>query len=219
MEDELMHDFVAAYALDALEGDERRSFEAHLATCDACRDELARLSTPVLSLAYGAPPAELPPSLRGRVLAAATAERPNVVPLRPRWAFPALAAAVAASAAAVGLGIWAASEHSRSGGTQEALTTVPLHGAPGSLVLSGGRRAALVVAGLAPAPAGKTYEAWVMVGKTARPAGLFASRSGTVAVVRLTRPVPAGAKVAVTLERAGGVPQPTAQPLLTSARA
>lgn len=215
-----MHDLVAGYALDALGEDERRTFEAHLASCAACGEELARLSAPVHALAYGAPPAEPPPALRGRVLAAARAERPNVVPLRPRWAYPALAAAVAASAAAVGLGLWAASEHSRIGGTQqEALTTVPVHGASGSLVLAGGRRAALVVAGLAPAPAGKTYEAWVLAGKTARPAGLFASRSGTVAVIRLTRPVPAGAKVAVTLERAGGVAQPTTQPILTSAPA
>jgi anti-sigma-K factor RskA len=34
------HDDVAAYALDALDGDEAAEVEAHLATCPACRDEL-----------------------------------------------------------------------------------------------------------------------------------------------------------------------------------
>jgi anti-sigma-K factor RskA len=219
VEDELMHELVAAYSLDALDDDDHRAFETHLATCAACREEIESFAAPVLALAYGAPPAELPPALRGRVLAAAGEERPNVVPLRPRWAYPALAAAVAASAAALGLGIWAASEHSRTGGSREALTTVPLRGASGSLVLSGGRRGALVVAGLPPAPSGKTYEAWVIEDGKARPAGLFAPAGGRVVVLRLTRPVPAGAEVAVTLERAGGVSQPTAKPVLTSAPA
>lgn len=211
-----MHDLVAAYALDALDDDERRAFESHLASCDACREELASLSVPVQALAYGAPPAEPPPALRGRVLAAAMAERPNVVPLRPRWAYPVLAAAVAASAAAVALGIWAASENGRSGGTEQAITMVRLHGAQGSLLLAGGHRGALVVSGLTPAPRGKTYEAWVILHGAASKAGLFSIRRAGPTVVSLTRPVPPGAEVAVTLERAGGVSQPTAKPLLTS---
>ena len=74
--------------------------------------------------------------------------------------------------------------------------------------------AALAVA-LPRAPAGKTYEAWVIRSGHAAPAGLFQGRSGT-SVIEIARPVPSGSVVAVTLERAGGVSQPTSKPLVQS---
>ena len=104
-----LHDLTAAYALDALDPEERREYEAHLARCDRCRDELASLSEASTSLAYAVDPAAPPPQLRERILAAARAERPNVVPLRPRWALPAAATAVVAVAAAIALAVWATS--------------------------------------------------------------------------------------------------------------
>jgi anti-sigma-K factor RskA len=67
------------------------------------------------------------------------------------------------------------------------------------------------------APAGKTYEAWVIRAGQAAPAGLFPGRSGT-SVVEMARPVQAGSVVAVTLERAGGVTTPTTKPLAQSRR-
>ncbi len=39
-----LHEQVAAYALDALDDDERRAYEAHLAGCEQCRAELAGLT-------------------------------------------------------------------------------------------------------------------------------------------------------------------------------
>jgi hypothetical protein len=98
---------------------------------------------------------------------------------------------------------------------QEALRGVPLTGAKGSVVVSNGS-GALVVSDLAPAPAGKTYEAWVVKDGRASPAGTFARRGRTI-VFRLTRALPAGAVVAVTLEPSGGVGQPTQKPFITSA--
>ena len=59
------------------------------------------------------------------------------------------------------------------------------------------------------APEGKTYEAWVIRDGAAKRAGLF---SGTT-VLRIQRPVKPGSVVAVTLERSGGVDQPTTKPL------
>ena len=35
---------MAAYAVDALDDQERAAYEAHLADCPECREELARLS-------------------------------------------------------------------------------------------------------------------------------------------------------------------------------
>ena len=62
------------------------------------------------------------------------------------------------------------------------------------------------------APPGKTYEAWVIHANAARPAGLFRGAG----VVKLARRVPKGSVVAVTVERAGGAPQPTQKPFVAS---
>jgi len=73
----------------------------------------------------------------------------------------------------------------------------------------------MVVASLAAAPAGKTYEAWVIEDGVARPAGLF-DGTGDHAVVALSRPVPPDAVVAVTLEDDGGATTPTGEPLFST---
>jgi anti-sigma-K factor RskA len=214
MADDALHELTAAYALDALDAGEQRAYEEHLATCEQCREELAGFHETAGALALAVEPASPPPALRGRILDAARAERRNVVPLRPRWAYPVAAVAAAAACAAIGLGVWAAELSSRDHG----LRTVPLAGAAGSLVVNGDGRAALVVAGLRPAPSGKTWEAWVIDGGRARPAGLVAG-GGRTTVIRLERTVPHGAVVGLTIERAGGVSSPTTQPLVTSSPA
>jgi anti-sigma-K factor RskA len=216
MDDDAVHDLTAAYALDALEPDEARGYEQHLAGCERCREELAALQGAAAALAYAAAPARPPELLRDRILAAARAERPNVLPLRSRsWTRPLAAVAAVAACAVVGLAVWNVSLHNRLDRAREALRGVPLTGAKGSVVVSGGS-GALVVSDLAPAPAGKTYEAWVIKDGRASPAGTFAGGGRTV-VIRLTHALPAGAVVAVTLEPSGGVAQPTRKPFITSA--
>jgi len=215
MGDDAVHDLTAAYALDALEAEDARGYEQHLAGCDRCREELASLQATAGALAYAIEPARPPAALRGRILEAARAERPNVVPLRPRsWSRPLAAAAALAACAVAGLAVWNLSLHDQLGRAKEALRGVPLTGANGSVVVAGGS-GALVVSDLAPAPAGKTYEAWVIRDGRASAAGTFGGGGRTI-VIRLTRPLPAGAVVAVTLERAGGVSQPTRKPFITS---
>ncbi|MGZ4317143.1 MAG: hypothetical protein ACXVRS_15135, partial [Gaiellaceae bacterium] len=75
----------------------------------SCHDELAELSEAAGALAYATEASAPPPALRTRILDQARAERPNVVPLRPRWLRPVIAAAAVAACAAIGLGLWAAS--------------------------------------------------------------------------------------------------------------
>jgi hypothetical protein len=113
-----------------------------------------------------------------------------------------------AACAAIGLGIWAASLHSRLGSRPEA---IGLEGARGSLILTESGDGTLVLDSLAAAPTGKTYEAWVIEAGMPRRAGLF-SGGGHIAFV-LTRKVPDGAVVAVTLEDAPGAEAPTGKPL------
>jgi anti-sigma-K factor RskA len=215
VEEELIHDRVAGYALDALEPEEERAFEEHLACCDRCREELAGFSALATSLAFAAPDSEPPPQLRGRVLAAARAERENVVAIRRRRPYALVAVAAAAVCVAIGLGVWGAT---RPGSQPAALSSLPLHGAAGTVLVARNGRATLVVSGLKRAPAGKTYEAWVMEGRGVRAAGLFSGAAPTT-VLPLHVPVPAGARVAVTIEPAGGSAHPTRTPLVISAAA
>ena len=84
----------------------------------------------------------------------------------------------------------------------------PLAGAPGHVVVTRSRAAALVVSNLRRAPSGKTYELWVVAALQPRPAGIF-SGGGKRSLVALTRKVPHGARVAVSLEPAGGSRQVT----------
>ena len=197
-----IHDLAAAYALDALDAEDRWTYERHLDTCDRCREEVAALRDSAVELAYAAEGPEPPPDLRDRILEAARAEPrgATVVPMRRRWLFPATAvAAVAAACAAIGLGLWANSL--RDGPAQR---VVAVQGAPGQLVVSEDR--ALLVVCLEEAPADRTYEAWVIVDDRPRPAGLFA---GGCRSVDLEEPVDEGDVVAVTLEPAGGSDRPT----------
>ncbi|HKD16676.1 MAG TPA: anti-sigma factor [Thermoanaerobaculia bacterium] len=197
-----LHDLTAAYALDALDADETEAYERHLAQCAQCREQLAELNETAGALAFAAVAPEPPPQLRSAILATASAERTNVVPLpRRRWVARGLAVAAAVAACvAVGFAVSALKS-----GPSRLVVVVKLGPHRG--------RGTLQVKGLGAAPQGKTYEAWVIPpGRPPRPAGLFPGGEGTF-LVRLGG-VPPHSVVAVTLERAGGVRTPTSPPLI-----
>jgi anti-sigma-K factor RskA len=217
------HELIAAYALDALDVRDRETFEAHLRECERCREELAPLREAAASLAFSVEAPPPPERLRGRILEAVS-ERATVVPLR-RWrratyGASALAAAAASLALAFGLWGWSLSRDLDAERSAAAVladpdaSSIALDGAEGRLVVSSTGAAALVVS-LAPAPPGRTYEAWVIRGGTPTPAGLFDGAAGRDVVV-LEEPVPRGATVAVTLEPAGGVDRPTGEILVSA---
>jgi anti-sigma-K factor RskA len=199
-----LHDLTAAYALDALGPDEAEAYEQHLSQCGECRTQLAELNETAASLAFGATAPAPPTRLRASILDAAAAERTNVVPLpRRRWVVRGLAVAAAAVACVV---VGLAVSLSQSSHTRVATVVVGPNG-----------KATLSVSGMAAAPRGKTWEAWVIpAGGAPRPAGLFSG--GANATVHLKGTVPQHAVVAVTLERAGGAPggAPTTKPVLSA---
>lgn len=197
-----LHDLTAAYALDALDADEAEAYERHLGQCEDCREQLAELNGAATALAFATVAPAPPPRLRGSILEAAAAERSNVVPLlRRRWVARGLGVAAAAAACiVVGLAV------SLSQSSPKQVFTVVVRNGHGTLQASG----------LAAAPSGKTYEAWVIPpsGAAPKPAGLF--RGGAATTVRLERTVPQNAVIAVTVERAGGVNTPTTKPIFTA---
>jgi hypothetical protein len=221
MNDGSPHELSAAYALDALDGDDLRAYEAHLAGCDRCREDVASFRAAAGMLAYDVDLPAPPETLERRILEAARAERPNVVPLPRRWAIPAAALAVASAAAAIVLGIWAAhlssslDDERSATKSRDAIIAIlsdckvtPAEGASARVCVAPTRKAVLAVDNLEPAGRGKTYEAWVIAGRRVEPAGLLRGGPGR-RYLRLTKPVPARATVAVTREKAGGVSAPT----------
>src|SRR5215470_5779826 len=69
-----LHALAGAYALNALDGDERDRFERHLRGCRACKSEVRGFAATATALAM-ATAAEPPPGLKQRVLAAAAVTR------------------------------------------------------------------------------------------------------------------------------------------------
>jgi anti-sigma-K factor RskA len=214
MEREDVHELAAGYVLDALDPDERRTFEEHLATCETCLEDVASLGRAASALSYAAEGPAPSPELRGRILGAARAEHANVVPLRRRWTATWTASAAAAAALAVGLGVWATLG---TGGGSAVAQRVPLQRHAGILAVTSAGDAVLSVQRLDPAPAGKQYEVWVIEQGTTRAAGLFA-RGGVSVDVKVAHKVVPGATVAVTLEPAGGVSAPTSPVLFQATR-
>ena len=221
-----MHPSLAPYALDALDPDEEIEVERHLARCERCRIELGALRAAAAELAYTvvapAPPPEVYAGIEARL-------RPtNVIRLRAPRIFAATTIVAVAAAILLAFRVDSLShslDHERQ--AQRADTrlaavlstpgarTYAVGGGRGSLVVAPGRDAALLASGLErPAP-GHVYEAWVLADRAPEPAGIFEGGSGGSSLA-LTRPLPRGARVAVTLQSRGNLAAPEL-PILFSA--
>jgi anti-sigma-K factor RskA len=228
------HELIAAYALDALDGDERARAKEVLATSEEAREELRSLTEVAAAMATAAAGPAPRPELRDRILGAARAEQ-NVVSLDERRRrsrlVPALGVVAAVAAcAALAFGIWGASvaserDDARSALARERATAAvlahpaaesSLTGASGRLVVGADGDAVLVVSDVPPVPAGKTYQVWVIDGGNPVSGGLFSPDGGTLAVPVDGR-VRDGSVVAVTVEDDGGASAPTAKPVIASA--
>jgi anti-sigma-K factor RskA len=210
MEREGAHDLAAAYVLGALDEDELRAFDEHLATCERCREEVESLGEVAAALAY-APEGPAPPeALRGRILEAARAEPGKVVPLaryRRRPVF--LAAAAAAACLAIGLGLWATIGSSNGPGSGQ---TVALQGHVGTLSVKGSGEATMDVKNLPAPPAGAFYQVWVIRPHAKPVPDVRFDGSGADVKVRLAQAVSPGDTVAVSVE-SKPVAAPTSSPI------
>jgi anti-sigma-K factor RskA len=125
MEHGEFQDLLALHAVDALDAADRRRIDQHLASCDACRDELAELQSAAGLLVHAAQPSEPSPAVRARILEEVRKEKiapvsRKVVPFQSRSAtqiWPKvlrLAAAVAFVALLIGvIVLWRREANSR----------------------------------------------------------------------------------------------------------
>ena len=224
---------LAAYALGALDPEETAALEAHLQTCESCRDELAdyqRVSTGLMaSLPPRQPPAAIKRALRKRI--AAPAPRATA---GSRWPagqliFGALMVALVALNVFTVYQIYTlrleqAEMDRQRAAEQTAIsmlaypTTQTLafaeNGVSGSLLVDKQRNLVAVFAwNLSNPPAGKTYQMWLVDPKGDRTSGGFlvpeANYPFVMAVVHPSQPLSNFTSFGVTLEPAGGSPGPT----------
>lgn len=208
-------DDLAMLALGALTAPEAAALRAHIATCEGCAREYARLKAVTDVLALGAEEPDAIPSLelRRRVITVASARRAAPI---------ALAAYIAAAAAlllALIFGTLYTATNTRLREQNVVIRDVTASSAqhyrvPAGEVVRNGDRIYLALRGLPAQPAGKVFQAWTLPKGSKRvfPSVTFTAQNGA-ALIRLPVRGAAVAAVAVSIEPAGGSSQPTSKPL------
>ena len=169
---ERWNDTAAAYVLGAMAVAEREEFEAHLSTCEICREEVDELQPAAEALPMASPLMVPPPELKDRIMAevereaellgaaGAGADRPERTERRRRgswlsgWRLAPVAVALVIAGVLVG--------SSLSGPEQRTVTaTVDAPSASAELEIDGDK-AMLVAENLPAPPEGRVYEVWLM---------------------------------------------------------
>lgn len=224
-----IHSLIAPYALDAIDADERSSFETHLEHCEECRAELAGFTATATRLGdvpSSAPPADLKERLMAQV-ARTPQERPIVTALasrsRLRRTLPRLAVAAATVVALSGISAFGI-EHQRNSDLQasqqtltQVLTASDAKTAEAQLKTGGNVRMinskstgrAVIMASDLPAIDGKTYQLWTIRDGHARSEGILGAASN----LKLVKNTTGAESVAITVEPEGGSQVPTTAPI------
>jgi anti-sigma-K factor RskA len=228
-------DLKEAYALGALTEDERLWFEGYLAEHPELQAEVADLASVANLLALAPQQHEPSPELRRNLLssiqgatgAAPTERSPLAARLLGLFGPGGLAAAAAIVIVAVGgLFAWNAALRGENEDLQGELQNRRTHELQGSgaardvrgevIEVGAEGRAVLVAENLPSAPEDQVYEAWLMRGEDAEPAGLFEPREEGTTAMPLEGSLEGVDAVAVTLEPSGGSSSPTSDPLITA---
>lgn len=225
-----LRELIPAYALGSLDAGEAADVERHMQGCASCRVELADYSLVVDALMLAAPAASPSPALRRSLLAATSAHyipsaraapsrrRGVDRPLSTRRAWPVLAV-VALAAVVLGGLLWAAAGRSLLSG--RAVTLIPTGiapGASGELRIERGDRITLEVVGLPPLPTGSQYQLWLVAGDERDSGAVFSvDDNGWAEVpVEANRSAADYERFGITIEPAGGSPDPTGERVLGS---
>jgi hypothetical protein len=233
------HDEIAellgAYALDAVEADERAAIEDHLSTCVRCRAEVEEHREVASLLAHGG--ADAPDGLWDRIAGSLEAPPPQlelapVLPMRTRRLKQAAVAAVAAAAVILAvLGLQVSRQDDRINDLQAALRNpmvpafhdaladpasevVDLKAADGHVVgrvaITSDGTAFLGADALTPLAENRTYQLWGQSGEILVSLGVLGNRPQIV-----TFPASRYSLFAITEEVAGGVVQTRNAPIAT----
>lgn len=235
---EELQELLGGYALGAVAADERRAVESHLPGCPRCRAEVTEhLETAALLAGAGAPAPEgvwqrIAASVSEPPAIAVDAARRRGVPSPLRWAAGVAAAALVASTGLLGLKVLEQDRQlealaSARGGTplrQEAALAL-LDERSRRLQLRSAQGDAAAVAAIRPdgtgflvrdnlrvLPPERTYQLWMLVQGRAISAGVLGRDPGITAF----KVPPRIEGLAITVERAGGVPTTRNTPVVAA---
>ena len=218
-------DDLAAYALGILDADAQRTVGAHLETCTSCRAEARAHAETAWQVAETAG-RDAPGRVRSAIVERARGD--NAALVRPPGSFwsglfrpltrpvpmmvpLALAAVLVVALVGYGSARRDADRYAMVVSSAVGAKVVPLAatvvGMRGSLVVPANGAKPYLILDLPSAPAGKTWEAWVIHDDTPVRAGITDDRG--VTTLELGAPLRVGDSVAITAERPGGVDSPT----------
>ena len=238
-----MSTLTGAYAVDALRGTELAEFERHLADCQECEQEVRELRETAAQLGLAAA-AEPPEDLKHRVLReiAQTRQEPPIAEPTPigsrgRWKRRlgprlAVAASVVAIAVAGAFGGMAWKTQQDLEQAEQRLAQAGVRGGEMADVLQaddariihgreGGAQATAIVSRdldkamfmserMPTAPTGHVHQLWAIGPEGARSMGVMTPERAAI-----VHPLPQEAtKLGLTVEPAGGSPQPTTEPFM-----
>ena len=231
-------DDCGAYLLGALGEHERQAFEAHLAVCAECRQQVDLLRPAANALPRAVTPLSPPPSLKRSLMDVVeqdVAERqpaPARRPLRERLAGllpsfaaarPALAWTSAAFLLAVGIaggiGIGQLVSGDDNGGAKTLSASVdksrvPSASASLTVPSGGGEGAILRVHGLPPLGPSRVYQVWLQRGHEVIPGPTFLPGKDGSGAGAVPDSLNGADAVMVTREHRGGAPVPTETPII-----
>lgn len=231
MTHEEIRESLAAYALDAVDEDARRTVETHLQACPECAAEVEALRGAAAALAAGVPVVAPPPGLRAQVLAAVRGERTTT--RVPRIWIAGLAAAAGLIIALAGLSFSLSRELAAQRAqlaAQEQLVAMVGRPSARAITLQGtvegnvrfvydpqSRQGMLVVTRLRDPGRGLVYQLWLVAGQTPESAGVFRPAPDRPVLLPVTADFGRYGAVAISVERAPvGAPRPTSAPVLSS---
>lgn len=231
MAEEHVFDLIPGYALGALDEDERKLVDEHLADCKTCQAEFQSYKIVVDDLPLGVKISSPPPGLKAKILAQVTEERKPtasqegigfweavrnaLVSHAPAWG--ALSLVVVLALVVSNLLLWRQLGSLRAS-NQQVLTTIAMNGteltpeASGMLVMSvDGEYGVLVVDRLPHLDNSEQYQLWLIQDGQRTSGGVFSVNDegyGSL-LISSVQPLSSYSAFGVTVEPAGGSPGPT----------
>ncbi|HEX5837196.1 MAG TPA: anti-sigma factor [Anaerolineales bacterium] len=226
-------DLIPAFAIGALEAEDVARVETHLAGCLICREESRALEEVAAQLRFAAPASAPSPGLKERLITrvqstrlqtpvpAPAPSRPWFERLLPAWGLASLVLLLALGA--LNLSLWQRFNEAESFTAPGGMRAVPLSPedaasrATGFVLISAdGQDGALVVDGLPPLDEDQEYQLWLIRDGERVSGAIFSTDENSYGGTRIRAPLSLleYSAVGITVEPAGGSPQPTGERVL-----
>jgi anti-sigma-K factor RskA len=221
-------DLLPAYVLGSLDAEEASRVEQHLLSCFLCRSESDSFEAVTGQLSLAAPVRVSPPDLKDRLMQriqtipareripVAAAKRPWLERFLPVWSLASLCLIVAF--AGLNVFLWQRLARTGSPASRTGMHAVPLNSTDSTskatgfvLISQDGDSGTLVVDGLPPLADSQQYQVWLTRDGQRISGALFSTDEKDYGTTRIRAPrsLLEYSAVDVTIEPAGGSPQPT----------